>query len=575
MSTTLQRQHQRKAELLAETVAGEVRTLARRADTANVDAWFSSAERRFSQLVGDGFELSARMGADYLGEAATLAGFPELAPVVAVLDAAQLVTALRVTGPVGFKQQMARSGDADLSRRIMADRMAGTAFRLARAGDRGTFFATADANQTVIVGYRRVAESDACAFCKMLEGRGAVYLSRESAGTVVGQRGRARGSRPLGRAFHDHCRCRIEEIWGDGGSRSVSAPSPQPVEAARPELVEAGPMTGPTMTGDQLATRAGVLRRRNRVARIRAEAAAERAARLNGERAAAGAAGKVDPDLLARYQVTEAQYLAARALTKQIKQDVRAVAQREADDLGNWLFNNELDRITRPQRLRRSADFTGRVRSVRDQGGYDWLEQLDDAELRRVRARMVDDDLYPPDVLAGVIRQKTESDMSDDEAMEWLLERWLHEDALRSVASGRLPKYAEPANLIPPDYAMEGYDLARLFGVDDADAIGHVAQVQANQARQFADRVLGRPSAGPAPWEMDAGDYVVELDEVERILADTQLPAGMAPPGEYVWAQRRIRELVPPDLDTQGATSAEELLEAIRVTAQLAGRLGA
>lgn len=334
-------------------------------------------------------------------------------------------------------------------------------------------------------------------------------------------------------------------------------------------------MTGPTMTGDQLATRAGVLRRRNRVARIRAEAAAERAARLNGERAAAGAAGKVDPDLLARYGVTEAQYLNARALTKQIKQDVRAVAQREADDLGAWLFNNELDHITRPERLRRSADMFGRVRSVRGQGGYDWLEQLDDAELRRVRARMVDDDIYTPDVLAGVVRSKTNMDMSDDEALQWLVERWLHEDALRSLASGRLPKYAEPSALIPPDYAMEGYDLARLFGVDDADAIGHVAQVQANQARQFADRVLGRPSAGPAPWEMDAGDYVVELEEVERILADTQLPAGMTPPDEYVWAQRRIRELVPPDLDTQGATSAEELLEAIRVTAQLAGRLGA
>jgi hypothetical protein len=214
MSTALAEQHQRRAELLAETVGREVRTEARKATTADIDGWFASRTRSFQQLVGDGFELSARLGADYLGEAAAVAGFPALEPVVAVLDAAQLANALRIVGPVAFKQAMGRAVDADVARRVMADRMEGTAFRLARAGDRGTFFATADANPSILVGYRRVAESGACDFCKMLEGRGAVYLSAESAGQVVGQRGRARGSRPLGRSFHDRCRCRVEEIWG-------------------------------------------------------------------------------------------------------------------------------------------------------------------------------------------------------------------------------------------------------------------------------------------------------------------------------------------------------------------------
>jgi hypothetical protein len=573
MATALAEQHQRRAELLAETVGREVRTEARKATTADIDGWFASRARGFQQLVGDGFELSARLGADYIGQAAAVAGFPALEPVVAALDAAQMANALRIVGPVAFKQAMARTGDADVSRRIMADRMEGTAFRLARAGDRGTFFATADANPSILIGYRRVAESGACDFCKMLEGRGAVYLSARSAGQVVGQRGRIRGTRALGRSFHDHCRCRVEEIWGqpDGTSAAPRVPAQaEPPPAPEVDLRQ----LGQPMSAQQLVDRAGVLRRRNRVDRLRAEAAAERAARLNGERTAAGATGKVEPQLLQRYQVTEAQYLTARALTRQIKSDIRAVSQREADDLGNWLFNNELDHITRPTRLRRQADISGRVRSVRDQSGYDWMEQLDDAELRRVRARMVDDDIYTPDVLAGVVRAKTGSDMSDDEALQWLVEQWLHEDALRSLASGRLPKYAEPSAIMPPDYAMEGYDLARLFGVDDADAIGHVAQVQAQQAATYADRILGRPTAGPAPWEMDTIDYVSELEDVERILADTQIAAGIDPGPEFRWAQQRIRELVPEDLDTQGATSAEELLEAIRVTAQLAGRLG-
>lgn len=571
MPTALARDHQRAAELLAETVSAEVRSVARRAQVADIDGWWGQASARITTTVADGFDLSARLTAGYLEEAGDAAGFSGFRATTAVLDPDQLATALRVTGPVAFKQHMSLSGDPDLARTVMGDRIAGTAFRLARAGDRGTVFATSDASPDILVGFRRVAEAGACDFCLMLEGRGAVYFSRGSAGQVVGRSGRPRGTRALGRAFHDNCRCRVEEVWGSGDGTATPAAAPAPaVQATAPVAT-----TSPTLTVEQLVDRVGSQRRRNRVARIRAEAAAERAARLNGERVAAGASGKVDAEVLTRWGVTEQQYLTARALTRTIKADIRSVAQREADDLGAWLFNNELDKIARPERLQRSMDQFGRMRSRRTQSGYDWLEGLDDAEMRRVRARMVDDDIYMPDVLAQVVNQKSNLDLQEEEAMQWLLERWLHEDGLRSLASGRLPKYVDPDSIIPPDYAMEGYDIARLFGVDEADAVGHVAQVQAGQARQFAERVLGRPSAGPAPWDMDTVDYVAELDEVELILADTQLSAGIDPGDTYRWAQRRITELVPRDLDASGATSAEELLEAIRVTAQLAGLLDA
>lgn len=580
-SATLTASHHRKAELLAEATARAVATEARKAPAGDIDGWWDSRGPAIERTVATGFRAATGLAGQYLTEAAALAGFPALEPVAAALELAQLATALRVTGPVGFKQAMAERGDPDLARRVMADRMAGTAFRLVRLGDRDTMFSTADANPTVIIGYKRVAEAGACKFCLMLESRGAVYLSRESAGSVVGRNGRPRGGRPLGRAFHDHCRCRIEELWGQPDGRQVSqagAPPPPPsVEAAGTGLSAPVPVEPDTGSGfaiiEQARARADRLRRKANVDRIRAEAARERAARLAGEREAAGAAGKVDPELLARYGVTEAQYLNARALTKQIKADIRAVAKQEADEANRWLFNNELDQITRPTRLQQGTNVAGARVFRRTESGYDWLEQLDEQELRQVRRRMTDSDLHTPDVLADRIRRKTETDMGDDEAHLWLMERWLHEDALKSLASGRLPKYVDPASIIPGDYALDGYDLARLFGVDDADAIGHVAQVQAGQATQYAQRTLGRPSAGPAPWELDTVDYVAELEEVEDILARTQVAPGIDPGDDYRWAQARIRELVPQDLDTAGATSAEELHEAIRVTAQLAGYL--
>lgn len=74
------------------------------------------------------------------------------------------------------------------------------------------------------VSWARVARPDACEFCKMLAGRGAVYRSEAAAGSVLGRgvdpsvtagrRGgqggglRARGSRAIGSSdYHDFCNC--------------------------------------------------------------------------------------------------------------------------------------------------------------------------------------------------------------------------------------------------------------------------------------------------------------------------------------------------------------------------------
>lgn len=563
-------QHHRKVELIADTAAHQVAAEAKRAGTADIDAWWASRGSTVERLVGEAFDLTAGLAGQWLTEAAGLAGLA-LEPVAAVLVGEQLEQALRIVGPVGFKTALARTKDVDKARQVMGARLAGTTRRLALAGSRDTLFATADASPQVVIGYQREAEAGACKFCEMLAGRGAVYLSGESAQQVVGRNGRERGTRKLGRAFHDNCRCRVVPVWGQPTGRRVAQPAaPPPPAGLEPVL--------PTTSGnafeliESARARSDRLRRKAKVDRIRAEAAAERAARLDAERSAATGGGKVDPALLRRWGVTEDQYLNARALTKQIKSDVRQVAQQEADDLDGWLLDNGLSQISRPDRLRKSTNVLGQTGYRRQAAGYDWMEQLDDAELARIRRRMVDSDIYKPDLLAEQVRLKTGDDLTDDEALGWLVDRWLHADGLRSLASGRIPKYADAANLIPGDYALDGYDLELLFGQELDDAVGHVAQVQAQAAAEYANRALGNPTNGPAPWELDAIDYVGELDEVEAILANTQIAPGIDPGPDYAWARARIRELAPPDLD-DGRMAPNELYELIRVTAQQAGRL--
>lgn len=74
------------------------------------------------------------------------------------------------------------------------------------------------------VGYARIAREDACAFCRILAGRGAVYGSVGRAqyvgmggvethyvdgserGTRM-KRGRVRGTQKAGQKYHDHCKC--------------------------------------------------------------------------------------------------------------------------------------------------------------------------------------------------------------------------------------------------------------------------------------------------------------------------------------------------------------------------------
>ena len=556
MPTRRTQQHRSDLDLIARAVEGEAAGIVQTVDGRAVDRWWSSRSDELVDLVADGHDLTARSGAQYLTRSAGDAGVT-LTPLVVRPDREQIAESLKVTGPVAFKKNFARFGDIDIARATMLRTLKGSVDRLTLQGARRTVMETVAAADQII-GYRRVAQTGACDFCKMLERRGAVYKTAGRAGSVTGRGGRPRGTQRVGASYHDHCRCLVEPIYG--AEAELSAPPVVSADAQR-------------RADQRVQARADRLRRRERIqaAKLSAREAAQANA-LGAGRAAATGGGRIDPDLLARWGVTEEQFLQARAVAKQVKADIRAVAKKEADNLSSWLDDRDLGQLSRPDRLRRGTDIFGGTRSRRDQAGYDFLEGLDDAELAQVRRRFVDSQSHPPDVIADQVRRVTNLDLTDDEALDWVVERWLHADGLRSVASGRLPRYADADNLLPADYGLEGYRLDLLFGVDVDEAAGHVAQIQANAARDFAERALGQPRNGPPPWEMDTADYLRELEDVESILASTVIEQGVDPGSDYRWAQARIRELAPPDIDVEGNMNPLELHEAIRITAITAGR---
>ncbi len=212
MPSELARRHQADAGVLADDTADRIRRAARRADVADIDRWWDRTGPGLTRTVARASAAASTLAGRYLVAEAAANGVIGLEPVLAVVDLAQIATALRVTGPVGFKRHIARTGDPDRARLVMADRMAASTDRLTMAGSRQTIADTADTSP-LIRRYRRIAQAGACDFCSMLAGRGHVYRSEASAGSVVGRRGRPRGTRRVGQSYHDGCRCHLELGW--------------------------------------------------------------------------------------------------------------------------------------------------------------------------------------------------------------------------------------------------------------------------------------------------------------------------------------------------------------------------
>ncbi|EPD63170.1 hypothetical protein HMPREF1211_03511 [Streptomyces sp. HGB0020] len=166
-----------------------------RADVANIDDWWEKISPQVQQEILTGQSALARLARGYLQQHAALEGVA-LAPVVIEPDPEQIATALRVSGPVAFKTQMAISGNETAAARVMASQLQGAATRLVLEGDRQTTMRTF-AERGEVEGWRRVAgRSSPCPFCLMLIGRGAVY-SKETARFQS----------------HDRCSCKPELLY--------------------------------------------------------------------------------------------------------------------------------------------------------------------------------------------------------------------------------------------------------------------------------------------------------------------------------------------------------------------------
>lgn len=183
-----------------------------------------------------GFESAVAMASEYMVEHRTLVARDLLdAPLVVPEFDAKAASARALSTLKAFHRLRA----ADLPQHVV-DRE----FR-AITGNLGVWAnkATHMASRNLIVesaGYagsrwRRVTDGNPCAFCAMLAARGPVYLTRESAGHVVGRemgRGtkhyrstgkvsyggpadRRRGTRDIGERYHDRCGCTVEEVTGD------------------------------------------------------------------------------------------------------------------------------------------------------------------------------------------------------------------------------------------------------------------------------------------------------------------------------------------------------------------------
>lgn len=258
----------------------------------------------------------------------------------------------------------------------------------------------------------------------------------------------------------------------------------------------------------------------------------------------------------------------ALAQVPDLKEVVREDARRTRNQAQAWLDQNaEGGRLRKPPAAQRRTGSDGRVRMARDGGGeWDWLETLDEAELKRLRRFWTG---APNGMGVDVLEQAMEHHLglTGDAAIRAWLEQNRLVDAAGALARGKLPSGRGYGNLVVDDLAptltQDGYDVARLMGADDLDAAVHVAKVQADQAAEFAARAFQPARLGPDPYRMSQYAYEAELRELEYDLTLI---------GDHRRTLERLEELIPEGLDDQlDPLPPDQLHQAVVALARKAG----
>lgn len=164
-------------------------------DPEDLDGTFEDWLTIVVPIVDNGRAASASLAASYLSGTRVIELGEPFEPILAgPADRARLATSMLVTGPISIRSNLGRmSSNAAVD--IAEARTASAGMRHVLNAGRETITSTIQADKRAI-GYERVSSGNACDFCSMLEGRGAVY-SEDSADFEA----------------HDGCGCTAEPVY--------------------------------------------------------------------------------------------------------------------------------------------------------------------------------------------------------------------------------------------------------------------------------------------------------------------------------------------------------------------------
>lgn len=207
----LTRRYRRQQAALRAKVLKDLRRLWPALDWSQIDRTYPAWAAAVGALVQRERRTAASLAAAYLQAFRKVEGAPGEARIIREegIPPGQLGASLRVTAPVAFKRGIANGmteEEASNNAFVMAS---GAVTRLVLEAGRKTLLRSL-AEDRHADGWRRVTSGNACAFCRMLAGRGAVYSARTADFSA-----------------HDHCLCSAEPAYG-GDRREVKPYAPTP-----------------------------------------------------------------------------------------------------------------------------------------------------------------------------------------------------------------------------------------------------------------------------------------------------------------------------------------------------------
>ncbi|MGH9095616.1 MAG: hypothetical protein ACRDXE_10685, partial [Acidimicrobiales bacterium] len=273
-------------------------------------------------------------------------------------------------------------------------------------------------------------------------------------------------------------------------------------------------------------------------------------------------------------EISAEDLAAARDELPAVRADIRAEAARIADEHAALLDAMGAGRGAGPG--------TGHL--AFPDAGESWWSALNGQERERIRVngylaeKGATGAVSPDEVaqaLADVLGRDTSQVAAVDPMMQWVQETRIA-DAARALANGRAINPDLYGGLDVNAIVESPYDLRDLFA-NKQIAAQHVAEVNAREAADEADRILGQTVGGPAPWEMTEAQYMAEVVQVDAAAAAATPIANDEWTGPvYSKADQAIMDrfttLVPPALDDPtNPVSFEQMYREIIRTARIGG----